>query len=56
VEAYAWYDLAARSLAVAVKKREILQKQMSSEQVAAAQSRAQEFRAQIEAKLKSADQ
>jgi TPR repeat protein len=40
VEAYAWYDLAAKTRKGAAKSRDALEKQMSSDQVVAAQRRA----------------
>jgi uncharacterized protein len=53
VEAYAWYNLAAKTFEVAAEGRDGLEKQMSPQQVAAAQKRTKELRTQIEAKLKS---
>ncbi len=52
VEAYAWFDLAARSVRDAPRIRDELGSKMSPEQLAAGKKRAEELRAQIEAKLK----
>ncbi len=52
VEAYAWYDLGAKTREGAAKSRDALAKQMSSDQIVAAQRRAKGLRAEIEAKLK----
>jgi hypothetical protein len=52
VEAYAWFNLAAKTKENAAKNRDDLEKIMSPEQVAAAQKRTKELRTQIEAKSK----
>lgn len=52
-EAYAWYNLASKTDEDAAKNRDDLEKKMSPQQVADAQKRTKELRAQIEAKLKS---
>ena len=52
-EAYAWYNIASKTSADAAKNRDDLEKIMSPQQVADAQKRTKELRAQIEAKLKS---
>ncbi len=52
VEAYAYYNLAARTHEASVKHRNDLEKKMSALQVAAAQTRTKELRAQIDAQSK----
>ena len=53
-EAYAWFNLAARTDTNAATSRDLLEKQMSPQQVAEAQKRTKELRAMIEAKTKAA--
>ena len=52
-QAYAWFNLAGKTVEDARKGRDQLERKMSPEQVDAGQKRTQELRAQIEAKLKS---
>src|SRR5206468_794252 len=52
-EAYAWYDLAASTQKPAATWRDDLEKKMSPQQIADAQKRTKELRAQIEARLKT---
>jgi TPR repeat protein len=52
-EAYAWYNLSSMTNKDAVTNRDDLEKRMSPQQVADAQKRTTELRAQIEARLKS---
>ncbi len=52
-EAYAWFNLASKTDKEAAKYRDLLEKKMSPQQVADAQKRTKELRAQIEAQLKS---
>lgn len=52
VEAYAWLNLAAEKEELAVKYRNTLMKKMSPQQVADAEKRTKELRAEIEANLK----
>ncbi|MEQ2007104.1 MAG: tetratricopeptide repeat protein [Limisphaerales bacterium] len=54
VEAYAWYDLAALTIGKAASERDRLKSEMSEQKVDDARKRAEELRAQIEAKRKSA--
>ncbi len=53
VEAYAWLVLAAKTDEKAARDRGLVENAMSPQQVADAQTRTKELRAQIEAKLKS---
>jgi TPR repeat protein len=53
VEGYAWVILAAKTDEKSARDRGLLENAMSSQQVADAQKRTKELRAQIEAKLKS---
>ena len=50
VEAYAWWNLASATDKDAAEKRDILEKTMTPQQVAAAQKRTKELRAIVEAK------
>ena len=50
VEAYAWWNLASATQKAPGKSRDILEKKMSPQQVAAAQARTKELRAIVEAK------
>ena len=52
-EAYAWFNLASKTDKEAAEVRDLLEKNMSPQQVADAQKRTKELRAQIEAKLES---
>lgn len=52
-EAYAWLSLAARANTEAAAVRDLLEKQLSPEQVAAGQKRSEELRTLIAARLKS---
>jgi TPR repeat protein len=51
-KAYAWYNLAAVTSKEAATSRDALEKRMSPQQIAEAQKRTRELRAEIDARLK----
>ena len=53
VEAYAWYDLASKTIKEAAEARDQREKKMSPQQITDAQKRTTELRAQTKAMLKS---
>ena len=52
VEAYAWYNIAAKNWSPAAEVRDNLEKEMSPQQVGEAQKRTRELKVLIEAKKK----